>query len=244
MNADRSPRVKVCGVTRPGDAAMVAAAGAHYVGVILSPGFGRSVTLARAAQILTETGRCAAVGVFVDAGAADVARAADALGLEVVQLHGAEPIAVARELAGSGARIWKAVRPRRPGDVRDALAHWGGLVDGLLVDGYAGAAAGGAGIRFDWAAAAQEWSPGPGPERIVAGGLRPENVADAIRALAPDVVDVSSGVELAHGRKDPALVGRFLAAARRSGPGGPGAGGGDAGALREADPPEGREATA
>jgi len=224
MSGDRLARVKVCGLTRPGDAAMVAAAGARYAGVVLSPGFGRSVTLGRAADILAEAGGCLRVGVFVDAPATDMARAAELLELDLLQLHGAESPTVARELGGLAARIWKAVKPRRPGDIRRALADWEGVADGLLLDGYAAAAPGGAGARFDWEEAAREWPSGGAPERIVAGGLRPENVALAIRVLAPDVVDVSSGVERAHGRKEPALVARFIAAARPA-PGGARAGG-------------------
>lgn len=205
--------VKICGLTRPGDAAMAQAAGARYVGVVLSPGFRRSVTAARAAEIFAEVDGCARVGVFVDATAGAIAGAVDALRLDVVQLHGAESPALVREVTRTGARAWKAVRPRASGDVARALEAWGGVVDGLLLDGWAAHAPGGTGARFDWTLAAREWPHGEGPTRVAAGGLNPDNVHAAIEALAPDVVDVSSGVEAVHGRKDPGLVGRFLAAA-------------------------------
>lgn len=215
--------VKICGLTRPGDAAMAQAAGAGYVGVVLSPGFRRSVTAARAAEILAEVDSCARVGVFVDATAEEITGAVDALRLDVVQMHGGETPALLREVSRSGARAWKAVRPRASGDVARALEIWGGIADGLLLDGWSAHAPGGTGARFDWTLAAREWPAGQPPRRIAAGGLDPDNVDGAIAALAPDIVDVSSGVESVHGRKDPALVGRFLAAVAGAGPGPEGA---------------------
>jgi phosphoribosylanthranilate isomerase len=191
---------------------MVAAAGADFVGVILSPGFGRTVPLGRAGVILAEAGGCRRVGVFVDAGTEEMLRAADLQRLDVVQLHRAEPPERPAEEARGGVAVWKAVRPRAAGDVRRAVEAWTGRVEGLLLDGYDARAPGGAGARFDWRGAAGEWPAAAGPRRIVAGGLSRDNVAEAIALLAPDVVDVSSGVERAHGRKDAALVAGLLAA--------------------------------
>ncbi|HSM37062.1 MAG TPA: phosphoribosylanthranilate isomerase [Longimicrobiales bacterium] len=212
MNERAVPRVKICGLTRPGDAAMVAAAGADFVGVILAPGFRRSLALERAATVLDAAGACLRVGVFVDPSTEEITDAVGALRLDVVQLHGAEPPSSAVDARRAGAAAWKAVRPRSEGDVRRAVADWGDRVDGLLLDGYSPRAAGGVGARFDWAAAAAEWPAGSGPRRIVAGGLTPANVCDAVERLAPDVVDVSSGVERTPGRKDATLVAGFLAA--------------------------------
>ncbi|MEN8376403.1 MAG: phosphoribosylanthranilate isomerase [Gemmatimonadota bacterium] len=207
-------RVKVCGLMRPQDAAVAAAAGAHYLGTVLTPGYRRSVDDARAADVFAgaEAGR--RVGVFVDADADHVLRLAAALELDVVQLHGSETVATAVDLAAHGLEVWKAVTPRAAGDVRGAVERWSEAAQGILLDGFSARAPGGTGARFDWAAAAGEWPPGgAGALLIAAGGLAPANVGQAIRTLRPDVVDVSSGVELAVGRKDPVLVERFIAAA-------------------------------
>lgn len=208
------PAVKICGLTDPDDAAAAAAAGAAFVGAVLSPGFGRSLSLSRARDVLDGAADCRRVGVFVDAPRAAIEKAIEVLELAVVQLHGEETRAGASALRAAGVRVWKAVRPREAGDVRDAVQGWTDVADGLLLDGFSPTAPGGSGTRFDWSLAASEWPPGPGPRRIVAGGLDASNVATAIALLAPDVVDVSSGVEAEPGRKDPARIARFLAAVR------------------------------
>jgi phosphoribosylanthranilate isomerase len=207
--------VKICGVCSAADAEAAGLAGAGYVGVILAPGFSRTVSLDAAAVILAAAGTRRA-GVFVDASPADVLRAADRLALDVVQLHGDEsPETVAEVVAGGGTRVWKAVRVREAADVKDAVARFGSLVDGLLLDGWSAAAHGGVGARFDWAAGAAARSGLPaGVDLIVAGGLRPDNVAAAVALLRPRVVDVSSGVESSPGRKSIRLVHEFMEGAR------------------------------
>lgn len=208
--------VKICGVCRPEDAALVAAAGADYLGVILAPGSRRSRTLAEAAAIFAAAPGCRRVGVFVDAPAVEMLEAARALSLDVLQLHGAEGADVIAHLrAGWTGELWKAIRPRGQGEVLDAVIAYGDLADGLLLDGWSAGAAGGTGARFPWdeVAAVRERI----PERlrlIVAGGLAPESVAEAVLRFTPAVVDVSSGVERVVGEKDPERIRAFVAAAR------------------------------
>jgi phosphoribosylanthranilate isomerase len=211
---DGPPAVKVCGLTRLRDAEVAAEAGAAYLGAILAPGYRRSVT-ASAARVIFRGFQAQAVGVFVDSDGDALRSAAGSAGLRVVQLHGEESPEVADEVRSAGYEVWKAVRVRDADDVDAALRRYAGSVDALLLDGYDPSAAGGTGTRFDWSAVAARLGPLPDGLRLVAaGGLRPENVAEAARTLRPHVVDVSSGVESAPGIKDPAAVRAFVRAVR------------------------------
>ncbi len=205
-------RVKLCGICRPADAALAAAAGADYIGVILSPGFRRSQEAAVAAGIYAAAGTLARAGVFVDAARPTIEDAVAGFGLRVVQLHGGESPALARALRRPGLEVWKALRPRDAEALLAAAERWADAADALLLDGGGG---GGTGTRFDWEAVARVRERLPaGLRLVVAGGLTPANVAEAVARLCPDVVDVSSGVESAPGRKSPEAVRAFLAAAR------------------------------
>jgi phosphoribosylanthranilate isomerase len=211
---DGPPAVKVCGLTRLRDAEVAVEAGAAYLGAILAPGYRRSVT-ASAARVIFRGFQAQAVGVFVDSDGDALRSAAGSAGLRVVQLHGEESPEVADEVRSAGYEVWKAVRVRDADDVDAALRRYAGSVDALLLDGYDPAAAGGTGTRFDWAAVAARLHGRPDGLRVVAaGGLRPDNVAEAARALRPDAVDVSSGVESAPGIKDPHAVRSFVRAVR------------------------------
>jgi phosphoribosylanthranilate isomerase len=209
-------KVKICGVCRPADAAAAAAAGADYVGVIVgAPGLRLRAPDAAAAIFAAAVG-VARVGVFADVEVAEVVERARRLSLDVLQLHGSESAAAVAALRGEGPwSIWKAVRPRDAGELLAALETYGDGVDGLLVDGWSVAATGGTGTRAPWELLGRLRSRVPAGVRfIAAGGLRPENVADAIAALVPDVVDVSSGVEQRIGEKSTERVRAFIAAAR------------------------------
>lgn len=208
------PRVKICGVCDPADAHHAAAAGAAYVGVILAPGRTRSRTVAEAAAIFDAAAPALRVGVFVDAPTLEVRRAVEQLGLDVVQLHGDESLATLAALKAAGAvEVWKAVRVRVAADVERAAAAYL-AADGLLLDGWSERGHGGVGAAFDWAAVAPARRALPQHVRVIAaGGLTPANVATAIAQLAPDVVDVSSGVERQPCRKAPDRVEAFIAAA-------------------------------
>lgn len=207
-----SAEIKFCGLTRPEDAEFAAELHADYVGVIFAGG-PRMLTLSRAMEVLAGVSRMSArrVGVFADQSADEITRAADWLQLDVVQLHGtssAERIAaIRRDFSGQIWPVCRIVGGTLPPSARDALA----LGDGLLLDAFSHAALGGTGTTFSWAEIAAEVKGMRvrGKPLVLAGGLRADNVARAIAALAPDVVDVSSGVESAPGIKDHARMRAF-----------------------------------
>jgi phosphoribosylanthranilate isomerase len=208
--------IKFCGLTRPEDAAHAAALGAAYVGVIFADG-PRRLDAGRAAEVLAgagDGGGLRRVGVFGDQTATEIARIADRVRLDVVQLHGdPAPETVERVRAVTGALVWAVIRVRGT-SLPDTLGALDGVADAILLDAYVSGRLGGSGVAFDWSALA----PDARPRRarlIAAGGLTPENVAEAIRALAPHVVDVSSGVEAAPGIKDHARMRAFADAVRR-----------------------------
>jgi phosphoribosylanthranilate isomerase len=207
--------VKICGVCRPEDAAVVAAAGADYLGVILAPGTVRSRTLEEAAAIFAAAPGCARVGVFVDSPPALLREFAERLQLDVVQLHGDESPAESDALRDGSWRVWKAIRPRNSGEFLAGVEAYGTMADALLLDGWSGTAPGGTGARFPWdeIATVRDRIPA-GLRLVVAGGLHAENLAAAVDRLGPDVVDVSSGVESASGVKDEDRVRAFVGAAR------------------------------
>lgn len=208
------PAVKVCGLTRLQDAEVAVQAGAAYLGAILAPGYRRTVT-ASAAGVIFKSLQAQPVGVFVDQDGDSLLFAAESAGLHVVQLHGDETPELADRVRAAGYGVWKAVRVRGADDVSAALRRYAGSVDALLLDGYDPAAAGGTGTRFHWTAIAARRSEWPDGLRLVAaGGLRPDNVAQAAAVLRPHAVDVSSGVESAPGIKDPAAVRAFVRAVR------------------------------
>lgn len=208
--------VKVCGLMRHEDAAAAAEAGARWLGVILAPGFGRSVT-ADDARVIFHGLPAQRVGVFVDAGELILRSVAGAAGVDVLQLHGDEPPELAARMRAAGWEVWKAVRARGADDFSAAVARYAGSVDALLVDGYSPGSHGGVGASFPWEAVAARRGELPeGMRLIAAGGLRPDNVARAVRILRPHAVDVSSGVESAPGRKDPQAVREFVRAVHSS----------------------------
>ena len=187
------PAVKICGLTRHEDAAVAVDAGARYLGVILAQGGKRTVT-PEAAAVIFGALPAPRVGVFVDATADDLRRAAEAARLDVLQLHGDEPPGLAAALRGEGFIVWKAVRPRGGDEFAAAAVHYEGAVDALLLDGWSAEARGGTGASFPWREVAARLDALPaGMGLVAAGGLRPENVAEAASILRPAVVDVSSG---------------------------------------------------
>jgi phosphoribosylanthranilate isomerase len=207
--------VKICGVMRTEDAVVAAHAGADYVGAILSSGFGRSVSIESAVAYGAETG-LPVVGVTVDEDFDHLVRIGEEAELSVLQLHGTESPEVVARLSEAGPwRVWKALRVRSAEEIEEALERYGPVADGLLLDGWHPEHRGGSGVRFPWdlLSPLREGFP-DGLTFIAAGGLNPENVGDAIRHMRPDVVDVSSGVEIAHGVKEPGRVRSFVRGAR------------------------------
>lgn len=203
-------RVKICGVRDRATAHAAADAGADAVGFVFVPSSPRAITPEEAWPIL----QClppfmSSVGLFVNASVEEYAAAEQVCPTDFGQLHGKEPEKTVR---ACGPRLIKAVR-FSPATIANDLRYWSGLdeVDAVLVDG----SDGGGGTALDWAALAAVRDACAKP-LILAGGLTPENVAEAVRTVRPFAVDVSSGVESAPGVKDPALIGAFCDAVRRA----------------------------
>lgn len=233
-DAAAGPDVKICGLGRRADVDAAVEAGAEYLGFVFadSP---RRVTPARAAELAADV-PARSVGVFVDAAPVEVLRTAEAVPLDVVQLHGSESPDLCESLRGAGVRVWKALRPRSAAELEELADRYRESVDGLLVEGHTEEAAGGTGTGFphEWwdRAGLGRRGADDGPALILAGGLTPSNVADALARTAPQVVDVSSGVEREPGVKDPSRVRAFVRAAGKAGRRGEGgsgqmSGGGD-----------------
>lgn len=188
-------KVKICGITRPDDAEAAVALGADALGFVFWPGSPRCIDATQARAIVRGLpAMVTAVGVFADQSPEEVGRVAAVVGLGAIQLHGGEAVAQYAEL---GYRVIKAVPvgPGRPAD--DALALPGDVT--ALLDAHDPVRRGGTGKTIDWSAAARV---ARARRVILSGGLRPENVADAVAMVAPYGIDVSSGVETAPGRKD------------------------------------------
>jgi phosphoribosylanthranilate isomerase len=198
--------VKICGLTTPGQADACVRAGAWGVGVVLAPESSRFVDVETAAEVMSAAGPVARVGVFVDAGSAEVARAAKRIGLTHLQLHGTVDVASVRR--ATGLPIILGV-PFTGTDVVAAAGASG--ADLVLFDAAVPGRHGGTGVRLDWDALAEAR---PDFAFGVAGGLRPDNVTQAIRLLRPAFVDVSSGVESAPGHKDQDKIVAFMTAVR------------------------------
>lgn len=200
-------RVKICGITRESDAQVAADAGADAVGLVFHPASPRCVSIAMAASIVRMLGPfVTTVGLFVDAAPARVREVLARTGVHLLQLHGSE---TPDYCAQFGVPYIKALRMAPGLDPAAAAANYP-TAAGLLFDAWDPLVAGGTGARFDWSRL-------PAPRDrplILAGGLDPANVAEAVRQVRPYAVDVSSGVEVAPGIKDPQLLRDFIAAAK------------------------------
>jgi phosphoribosylanthranilate isomerase len=211
-------RVKICGLTDEAAVAAAAAAGAAYIGFVFFPRSPRAVTPGQAAALARAVPvGIAKVGLVVDAGDDALDSLLAAVPLDMLQLHGQEtPARVAAVRARYGLPVMKAVGVATAADL-PALDLQARTADQILVDARPSADAalpGGNGLAFDWRLIAGRRWPGPW---MLAGGLTPENVADAIRLTGARQVDVSSGVESAPGRKDPARIAAFIRAAAAAG---------------------------
>jgi len=202
--------VKVCGLTRPGDAAVAVAAGAAYLGVVFAGG-PRSVTAADAAAVRSAAGRVPVFGVYGEQSVEEILRSRDAAGLAGAQLHGPYRREEAARLRAEGLLVWRVVRIATPDDL-DTLAGAALDADAVLVEPRVPRAAGGAGVALDLAVAREARSRLAGVTMVLAGGLRPDTVGEAVALVQPEVVDVSSGVEHLPGIKDPEKIARFMEA--------------------------------
>ena len=229
-------RVKICGVTTAADAAMVAAAGADAIGLYFVPGSPRQLDLARGRVVAAAVpAGVLRVGVFAGASAADMLRLARELALDAVQLHGhldgdrepIDPPGRCREL--DGVSVIRAVRLDRSRSGLAGLAsarEWIAaaatagsvpamvIVDAAVTDSTAPGHLGGTGALVDWGTLARAGS--LEMPMALAGGLTPDNVAEAIRITGLRAVDTASGVESAPGQKDPQKVRDFVTRARQA----------------------------
>lgn len=210
-------RIKFCGIARPEDAKTAARLGASYVGVIFadSP---RRVDEETARAVFEAAGEnLGRVAVFGDESIENIAATASRIGADIVQLHSASGASAVDELRRRfRGRIWAVISidPHSlmlPAET-DRLAA---AADALLLDARVGGRSGGTGRTLNWDALAESVAAlSEQTELILAGGLTPENVATAIRAMRPEVVDVSSGVERSPGVKDPLRMEAFAEGVR------------------------------
>ncbi len=216
-------RIKICGLTNLEDALAAAEAGADLLGFIFYEKSPRNVearTVAAIVQALQDFSPATfhlslrTVGVFVNPDLEQVVRTLDYCGLDLAQLHGEEAPELLAALPG---RAFKALRPRDAAEAASQAATYArfGPAGGpdLLVDAYHPTLRGGAGQTGDWSLAASLVAQ---HRLLLAGGLTPDNVADAIAQVQPWGVDVASGVEATPGRKDHARLRAFIAAVRGS----------------------------
>ncbi len=211
-------RIKICGVKQVEDAIAIAEAGADALGINFYAGSPRCATEEEATAIAgASKDRLLLVGVFVNELPARIVQLAEIASLDIVQLHGDEPPEFLGDLP-EDLLVIRAVRMGESGliETQRYLGRCntlGRLPDAVLVDAAAGSAYGGTGQKVDWVRLAEERPRLGGLPLILAGGLGPKNVAEAIEVVRPEGVDTASGVERAPGEKDSRLVARFAAAA-------------------------------
>lgn len=204
-------RIKICGITREEDAWAAIDAGADALGFVFVPGTPRFIEPGRAAAITrTLPPFISRVGLFVNADPGFIRATVDEARLDTIQLHGDELPEVGQSLRAQ-ARVIQAFRVQGP-QTLERLPEYRDSSDAWLLDAYVPGTSGGTGARFDWNLAVQARD--LGHPLILAGGLKPENIAEAVRQVRPFAVDVSSGVEMSPGRKDAEKVSRLITAAR------------------------------
>ena len=202
-----SVKVKICGITSVADGLVAADAGADMIGLMFYEQSPRHITLPQAVEISRALPPFVLrVGVFVNPDEAAVMQAVRECGLNLLQFHGDEPSDFCTRF---GVMSVKALRVRDEQSL-SALEKYD--TDAFLLDAHSKSGLGGTGEKFNWdlAIAAQKFN----KPIFLAGGLTPENVTDAVKKVRPFAVDVSSGVESAPGKKDPAKVRAFITAAR------------------------------
>jgi len=196
-------RVKICGITRVEDAVAAARCGADAIGLVFYGDSPRAVTAQQARAIAAAVPPfVSVVGLFVDARPEEIRAVLDAVPIDALQFHGDESPELC---AGFNRRYIKAVRMREGVDLGEYMTRYE-MAAGLLLDTYQPGAPGGTGSSFDWSRVPREAK----KPIIVAGGLTPDNVADALRLTRPYAVDVSGGVESAKGIKDAARIAAFI----------------------------------
>ena len=208
--------IKICGISDTASLDAAIGAGADHIGLVFFPKSPRNVGIEQAAALARHgAGRVKIVGLFVDPETAFLDSVRQRVRLDVIQLHGKEdPANVAQIQTRHGLPVWKALGVRKAADLDEARRYAG--VARVLYDATPPEGAdlpGGTGLRIDWSIMANYRHAMPW---ILAGGLDPRNVGEAVRITGADFVDVSSGVESAPGVKDAARIAAFCAAVREA----------------------------
>ena len=204
---ERRTRVKICGLTRRDDALAAVGLGADALGLVFYAASPRAVSIAQAQDIVRELpSRVTVVGLFVNATAPEIHAVLDRVRIDLLQFHGDE---APQDCMQYGVPYIKAVRMREGVDLFE-IERMYSSASGLLLDSYRAGIAGGTGVVFDWARVSQDVTRKLSKPIILAGGLTPDNVAEAIRQVRPYAVDVSGGVESAKGMKDAAKMAAFI----------------------------------
>lgn len=202
-------RVKICGITREQDALAAVKSGADALGFVFYGPSPRNIDTETAASIV----RClppfvTTVALFVNADGARIAEVVDTVGVDLLQFHGDE----SAEFCAAHGRPWlRAVRMKPGVDLKHEAQRFS-AARALLLDAYTPGVPGGTGECFDWKRIPSELA----ATSVLAGGLDPANVAEAVRQVRPYAVDVSGGVEAAKGIKDPERIARFIDEVRRA----------------------------
>jgi phosphoribosylanthranilate isomerase len=206
------PKVKICGITNAQDALWAANLGADFIGLNFYPQSPRKVSAKHAKELAAQIPPfVSVVGVFVDEPLESLAKLVKSVPLKIVQLHGQETPEYCKSVKALGVRVSKVFRLVRPLDLSE-LTPYEEAVDYFLFDSHSDAALGGTGETFAW-----EWM--KGAEQLtkpffLAGGLRPDNILEAIKTVHPPMVDVCSGVEKSPTRKDYEVMKQFIQSAK------------------------------
>src|SRR5215471_17512569 len=191
---ERMTKVKICGITTSADARVAVEAGADMIGLNFYPPSPRYVTPEQAQAIVAcLPADVPAVGVFVNASVETVTHVAQASGVQIVQLHGDESPRMCQQLPWRVVKTFRFTAQVQP----EMMRHY--TVEAFLIEGFHAAVYGGGGVRADWQLVALLHHYG---RIMLAGGLTPDNVGEAIRVVRPYAVDVCSGVEVTPGTKD------------------------------------------
>lgn len=201
-------RIKICGITRIEDALAAAKAGADAIGLVFHAASPRAVSVEQAAAIVRALPPfVTSVGLFVDASKERVEQVLSQVPLDLLQFHGDEPDVFCQ---GFARPYLKALRVQAGDDLNALAARWPGA-SGILLDSYKPGVPGGTGETFDWSTipAQRDWN------LVLAGGLNPDNVRQAMDRAAPWAVDISGGVESSKGIKDVSKINAFIREVRR-----------------------------
>jgi phosphoribosylanthranilate isomerase len=200
-------RVKICGLTRRDDAVAAVRLGADALGLVFYAASPRAVGITQAQEVIRDLpSRVSVVALFVNATESEIRAVLGKVRIDLLQFHGDE---TPQDCMGYGVPYIKAVRMREDIDLFEIEKVYASA-SGLLLDSYQRGVAGGTGVAFDWARVPQSVTRRLTKPIILAGGLTPDNVAEAIRQVRPYAVDVSGGVESMKGMKDAAKMAAFM----------------------------------